>query len=121
MRLELDAIARDRERLRERWSEQGYRGGRSISQALREGAERWPDVESIYYAQGRPRRTTNRELYADGLELASALRGLGLRAGDVVGVQLPSWYETAVLHQAIQHVGAVALPIVTSLDRKSVV
>src|SRR5262245_25282349 len=114
MRLELDAIAQDRERLRERWSEQGYRGGGSISQALREGAARWPEVESIYYAQGRPRRATNRELYADGLELAAALHSLGLRAGDVVGVQLPSWIETAVLHQAILHVGAVALPIVAS-------
>jgi acyl-CoA synthetase (AMP-forming)/AMP-acid ligase II len=115
MQLELDAIERDRRRLRERWAERGYRLGKSISQALREGARRWPEVESIYYAHDGPRRVTNRELHAAGLALAGALHGLGLRAGDVVGVQLPSWVETAVLHQAILHLGAVALPIVASL------
>ena len=56
---------------------------------------------------------TNSELIAQSLELASALTEMGIGKGDVVAVQLPTWHEAAVLYQAIAHVGAIALPIVT--------
>jgi len=111
--LDLDTIARDRESLRQRWKAAGFHAGRSLSRALAEGVRRHPDVESVFYAQQQPRRTTNRELYAEGLRVASALSGQGLGRGDVVAVQLPTWLETAALFQGIAHVGATALPIVS--------
>jgi acyl-coenzyme A synthetase/AMP-(fatty) acid ligase len=111
--LALDAIARDRESLRQRWKAAGFHAGQSLSRALAEGARRHPEVESVYYAQQQPRRITNRKLYAEGLRVASALAGLGLGRGDVVAVQLPSWLETSALFQGIAQLGATALPIVS--------
>jgi acyl-coenzyme A synthetase/AMP-(fatty) acid ligase len=110
---DLAAIARDRENLRRRWRDRGYHAGRSLAAALAEGVRRHPDVESVFYAERRPRRTTNRELHAEGLRVAAALHRLGLGRGDVVAVQLPSWFETAVLFQGIAQIGATVLPIVS--------
>jgi acetyl-CoA synthetase len=42
---------------------------------------------------------------------ANALRGLGIRAGDRVGVLLPQCPETAIAHLAIYKLGAVAVPL----------
>jgi acyl-CoA synthetase len=110
---DLEAIARDRETLRRRWRALGQHAGRSLATALTEGTRRHPDVESVFYAEQRPRRTTNRELHAEGLRVAVALQRLGLGRGDVVAVQLPTWFETAALCQGIAHVGATVLPIVS--------
>src|SRR5215475_7903245 len=119
-RLDLAAIAADRERLRQRWVAEGHAAGTPLSQALAEGARRHPDVETVFYAEGVPRRATNRELFARGLEAAAALHAHGVRPGDVVAVQLPSWLETAALFQGIAQVGAVALPIVSIYGRAEV-
>ena len=108
-----DAVARDRESLRRRWRAAGHHAGLSLSRALAEGVRRHPDVESVYYAEQQPRRTTNRELYALGLRVASALARHGLGRGDVVAVQLPTWLETAALFQGVAHIGATVLPIVS--------
>jgi acyl-CoA synthetase (AMP-forming)/AMP-acid ligase II len=115
-----DAIAADRRQLRERWRSAGFYAGKSLSRALAEGARRYPEVESVFYAERQPRRVTNRELYAQGLEVAAALHALGVRRGDVVAVQLPSWLETAALFQGIAQVGAVVLPIVSIYGRAEV-
>jgi acetyl-CoA synthetase len=42
---------------------------------------------------------------------ANALKGLGIRAGDRVGVLLPQRPETAIAHLAIYKLGAVAVPL----------
>ncbi|MEU6866340.1 AMP-binding protein [Streptomyces sp. NPDC046876] len=42
---------------------------------------------------------------------AAALRSLGLRAGDPVAYQLPSWWEAAALTLAVWRIGAVAVPV----------
>ncbi|MGD9598227.1 MAG: AMP-binding protein [Steroidobacteraceae bacterium] len=111
--MELTDIAADRGRLREEWRRLGYHPGQSIPQCLLEGVRRHPEVESIYYAEKHPRRTTNRELYAHSLRIAAGLRQLGVGRGDVVAVQLPTWYETTVLYLALMHLGAIVLPIVS--------
>lgn len=111
--MELAAIELDRRRLRERWQSLGYHGNRSIPQRLLEGVREYPEIESIYYAEKKLRRTTNRELYEHSLRIASALEKLGVGRGDVVAVQLPTWYETTVLYLALMQLGAIVLPIVS--------
>jgi len=111
--MELAEIEADRRRLREQWRALGYHPNQSIPQRLLEGARRHPDVESIYYAEKQARRTTNRALYEHSLRIASALQKRGVGRGDVVAVQLPTWYETTVLYLALMHLGAIVLPIVS--------
>lgn len=111
--LDLATINEDRRRLREQWRALGYHQNQSISQRLLESARRYPEVESIFYSEKRPRRTTNRELYEHSLRIASALQKLGVARGDVVAVQLPTWYETTVLYLALIHLGSIVLPIVS--------
>ena len=105
--LSLEEVIRDRQTLQQRWSALGYFPDKSLSQMLIEGAGRYPDVTSVYYVNGQPRTTTNLELYRDGLRLAGALHELGLGRGDVIALQLPTWYETTVFYHAVFHIGAI--------------
>ncbi|MGE0386189.1 MAG: AMP-binding protein [Gammaproteobacteria bacterium] len=109
---DLETIERDRAALRERWYREGIYGSRSIGDALLEGARRWPDLWCVFHTEARERRVTLREMVDDGLAAAGALRSLGIGPGDVVAVQLPTWYETAVLSQAVYQCGATLLPII---------
>lgn len=111
--LDLNTIHEDRQRLRERWRALGYYSNQSIGQRLLEGLRQWPEARSIYYAGTRPRHTTNRELYEESLRIASTLERIGVCRGDVVAVQLPTWYETTVLYLALIHLGAIVLPIIS--------
>lgn len=44
--------------------------------------------------------------------LAAGLARIGIRAGDVISWQLPSWWEAAALAVAIDHLGAISNPII---------
>lgn len=111
--ISLDEIRRDRAALQARWSAEGYYSGATLSDALREGVRSYPENCSHFYSDGEGRARTNAEMFEEGLRLAGALRDLGATKGDVIAVQLPTWLETAVLYQAIAHIGAVTLPIVS--------
>ena len=52
--------------------------------------------------------------------MAVALRGLGVRPGDVVSYQLPNWFEAAALACAVDRVGAVQNPIITIYREREV-
>src|SRR5690242_5864502 len=45
-------------------------------------------------------RLTVRELYSQAVQLADAMRGSGLRPGDVVSFMLPNWHEGCVVYLA---------------------
>jgi len=73
-----------------------------------------------YHADRRPRkvvlthgerRVTNEELLSNVNAIASALRGLGLGRGDVVGLLLHNRVEFIELVYAINRLGAVFLPL----------
>jgi cyclohexanecarboxylate-CoA ligase len=93
-------------------------------------ASLWPDRSTIDYldqhARERPdqvaltdhnsmtgRSTTlsYRQLkrYAD--RVALGLRALGISKGDVVGLQLPNWWQVAALHLACARIGAITNPL----------
>jgi acetyl-CoA synthetase len=60
---------------------------------------------------GRTRLLTYGDLYRDVNRLANALRELGLKKGDVVGLYMPMVPEIAVALFAIVKIGALVLPL----------
>jgi acyl-CoA synthetase (AMP-forming)/AMP-acid ligase II len=54
---------------------------------------------------------TAQEMWDEVIALAAALRELGLRRGDVVAVQLPTWHEWLTTHLALYAIGVVTMPI----------
>jgi non-ribosomal peptide synthetase component E (peptide arylation enzyme) len=61
--------------------------------------------------EGGQRRRTYAELAGAAGRLSARLRERGVGVGDVVSVQLPNWYEAAVVAVAIQSIGAVINPL----------
>jgi acetyl-CoA synthetase len=92
-----------------------FRGARlSLAEAC---VHRWarerPDAEAaIWQAEdGKRRSYTWAELSRDVTRLAESLAGLGIRAGDAVGILLPMSPEAAVASHACAHLGAVQVPV----------
>lgn len=78
--------------------------------------ERQPrDAPAILVTDGREvlRRVTFGELATESNRLANVLRGLGVGAGDRVGIALAQRPETAVAHIASAKLGAIAVPLST--------
>ncbi|GIW42558.1 MAG: long-chain-fatty-acid--CoA ligase [Candidatus Binatia bacterium] len=84
----------------------------------------WPVPSAAQLLAERLRNAPDREFLIDGTQrlsfrafedrvsrLVAGLRALGVRRGDVVSWQLPSWWEAAVLAVALEHLGAVQNPI----------
>ena len=68
-------------------------------------------------ARGREKRLTFAELKSCSDRFANALRAIGIRKGDRVGIVLPQRAETAIAHIAIYKLGAVALPLAALFGR----
>ena len=120
MHLSNEEIRRQRASLDRMWQAAGYYEGRTLHGALVDGAALLADTVSIFNTDGEDRSYSNAEMHRAALTVASALTGMGISEGDVVAVQLPTWYETALLFHAIAHVGAVALPILTIFGTREV-
>ncbi len=91
---------------------------RTLAQAYAEGAALRPASPYIVSSAIRPSTTTLAEIHRRALVVGENLRGMGIRAGDVVAVQLPSWLEWQIACVAIAHIGAVMLPIVSIYGAK---
>jgi acetyl-CoA synthetase len=76
-------------------------------------ADRTPDDVAIIWEgeDGSPRHVSYRELREMADRLAGALRELGIRAGDTVGIFMPMAPETVAATLACAKLGAVYLPI----------
>lgn len=87
---------------------QGYWRDQLIGDQLRWSATEFPEKTAVVHGATR---LTYRQL--DGLveQAASALRGHGVGAGDVVSFQLPNSIPAVVAYHAIVRIGAVANPI----------
>jgi len=59
---------------------------------------------------GRRSKTFD-ELHRDAGKVAGFLRSVGVEPGDVVGIQLPNWYETTAIVLGALTAGAVVNPI----------
>lgn len=60
---------------------------------------------------GAPRECTFGDLTVLSNRLANGLRGLGVQAGDRVGIVLPQRLETGIAHLAVAKLGAIAVPL----------
>jgi len=79
---------------------------------LASGAAAHSGCTITFASTERPASLTLAQIQADALRTAAALHRLGLRAGDVLAVQLPNWPETASLYFGAAALGLVLLPIV---------
>ncbi|MFJ6513260.1 amino acid adenylation domain-containing protein [Streptomyces sp. NPDC091406] len=81
---------------------------RTWAQLFAEQCERRPDAVAVDAPDGS---LTYRELDERAGELAGALRGAGIRAGQLVAVILPRSVDLVVAQLAVQQAGAAHLPI----------
>jgi len=81
----------------------------TVSDLALELAARAPD-RITHVFEGKPYAISS--LLADAQSLAASLHQRGLRAGDVVSFQLPSWFESMVIDLAASLLGLVVAPIV---------
>ncbi len=71
------------------------------------------DQPALFYEddEGRAETYTFGQIASLSRRFANALKGLGVKRGDVVAIHLPQRPETAIAHIALYRVGAIALPI----------
>ena len=92
----------------------GFWLDRTVDEYFIEAIARTPDKPALVaYRSDRdePTRFSYRELGERVSCAAGALRALGVVAGDVVAVQLPNWWEFAVIALACGRIGAVVNPL----------
>jgi cyclohexanecarboxylate-CoA ligase len=103
---------RARESLRARWRAGGWYDGRTVGDALTDGARAHPDSQLVFTAAGGESNvTTLAELHRAGMGLAAALHGVGVVPGDVVAVQGPADRPTTEVLEALWLLGAVVVPL----------
>lgn len=96
---------------------QGWWHDRTFDDLLQDAVTRFPDKLAIQaYRKDKGydapvRSMTFAELEEAVAKAAGAFRALGIGAGDVVGVQLPNWWEFEVSILALNRIGAVPNPL----------
>ncbi len=93
------------------------RGEKSVLDVLERVASDHPAIEA--YVDG-DWRITYAELAARSAGVAERLWGMGVRAGDVVAIRLPSCVEYALVYLGALRIGAVATGINPRLGRREV-
>ena len=95
-----------------RWYDEGYYTTQTFPDAMAEGHGKLGGQRIVFYSETGTRELTTDELYSRARGLAGALHRLGIRAGDVVAIQMPNWVEGNLMFQATMLLGAVVLPII---------
>ena len=93
---------------------QGLWHDRTIDSFFAQSIAKSPDKTALvaYRAdRAQPRRFSYREWGDLVARAAAALRGMGVGQGDVVAIQLPNWWEFAVIALAASRIGAVVNPL----------
>ncbi|MGH2662954.1 MAG: AMP-binding protein [Actinomycetota bacterium] len=85
-------------------------------------AERTPDADALIWESedGQRRRLTFVELRSLVDAAARLLRGLGVSAGDTVGIFMPMAPETVAVFHACAKIGAMALPLFSGFGAEAV-
>lgn len=93
------------------WGAQGLYPSLTPAQLLERRATGSPDDVAVVDG-GNGTRVTYGELAGASAALAGALAERGVGAGDVITMQLPNWWEAAVVFHATARLGAVLNPVV---------
>lgn len=93
---------------RARWIDAGLWLDRTLHDYFAETVLRTPERVAIVAGE---RRLTFAAWADEAERLAAGLVRLGVRAGDVVTVQLPNWPEMCILQIALSRIGAVIQPM----------
>ncbi len=102
---------------RDRIRRQGWWQDRTFDDLLADAVQHFPEkvaVRAYRHDHGHDapvRSMTFAELEAAVAQAAGAFRALGIGPGDVVGVQLPNWWEFEVAVLALNRIGAVPNPL----------
>ena len=89
----------------QRYTASGAWPNRLLTDFLDDAVAAAPDKTAIIDSRGA---ITYRELAAQVEHCAQGLLALGLRAGDVMALQLPNWKEFLILHLAATRIGVVS-------------
>ena len=114
----LEQYQRDREVWRQRWYQKGFFGPDTVAQVLEKAIQQRPDTEFAFYHTAETAAETRifhfkiGELWAKSRRVANGLRAEGVRANEVIAIQMPTWYETVLVYLAAFQIGAIVLPIV---------
>ena len=81
-------------------------------------AELTPESEMLIDEQGR--RLTFLEYKIASQQMAAGFHDLGVKEGDVVTWELPTWIETIVLSAALSRLGAIQNPIIAIYREREV-
>ncbi|MGW2824311.1 AMP-binding protein [Streptomyces sp. NPDC001443] len=102
---------RDLAELRERWYLQGHYSSRTMAEALEDAGRRVPETRFVFASEAEAASCSLEQALALGRRAAAGLRGLGVKPGDVVAVQIPNRLELVVSYFGAWLAGAVVLPI----------
>ncbi len=91
------------------WTAAGVYLGRVSGSFLEDCVRAFPDEVAV--VEGG-QRLTYRQLATEAHALAAGLAASGVGAGDVVTMQLPNWWESTVVYQALCHLRCVINPVV---------
>jgi cyclohexanecarboxylate-CoA ligase len=98
-----------------RWRALGLWPDSPLGDTMALAADRWRSREALIDGSAR---ITFGHLHELTRRLATVLLGFGVSAGEVVCIQLPSWWETVALTIACWRVGAVANPVLPNLRER---
>ena len=97
------------ETLRERWYAKGYWTRDTIADIWQRAAVAHPDRE--YVCDDTGSRLTYGEVDDKAGRVAAWLIAEGIKAGDVVTLQFPTWAEFTIVYVAVLKVGGVVHPV----------
>lgn len=116
----------DRARWREKWYREGYFARKPVADVLKEAVARHPETTLTFYRTAQVdtpaecSESTIEALLEESLHIANGFWEQGVRPGEVVAVQMPTWRETALVYLAALNIGAIVLPIVHIYGPKEV-
>lgn len=94
--------------------ERGYWGTKTIADVWDEQCAKYAD--RVYVQDDMGTKLTYKQVDEGARKLASWLKEVGVRNGDVVSFQVPKWAEFCIIYNACLKVGAVMHPMATNLN-----
>ncbi|WP_017936473.1 AMP-binding protein [Nocardioides sp. Iso805N] len=111
-----ETVRSDREALRARWYAEGYFGQETMGQQFLRAAAELPDTGYVFAGDDAEIRLTLPQLAEQATRACLGLQRLGIRAGDVVAVQVPNRPELVIAYYAAWLAGALVVPITHIYD-----